>query len=122
MQIQHPQLNGERGIMRIRVGGSGGFYVKEFAKGFYKSKAWQRARDGYAASVGGLCEDCLARGIYKAGDIVHHKQELTPDNIHDPSVTLSWGNLKLVCRDCHAKEHGSMKRYKVDEFGRVTMG
>ena len=50
------------------------------------------------------------------------KQALTPDNIHDPSVTLSWDNLKLVCRDCHAKEHGSMKRYKVDEFGRVTMG
>lgn len=95
--------------------------MKEFAKGFYKSKAWQATRDAYAASVGGLCEDCLARGIYKAGEIVHHKQALTPENIGDPSVTLAWDNLRLVCRDCHAKEHGSTKRYKVDKMGRVSI-
>ena len=95
--------------------------MKEFAKGFYKSKAWQVTRDAYAASVGGLCEDCLTRGLYKAGEIVHHKKELTPENIGDPSVTLAWDNLKLVCRDCHAKEHGSTKRYKVDEMGRVSI-
>lgn len=95
--------------------------MQEFAKAFYKSRAWQTTRDAYAASVGGLCEDCLARGLYKAGEIVHHKQELTPDNIDDPSVTLAWDNLKLVCRDCHAKAHGGAKRYKVDEFGRVIM-
>ena len=93
--------------------------MKEYAKAFYKSKAWQRTRDAYAASVGGLCEDCLSTGVYKAGEIVHHKRELTPDNIGDPSVTLAWDNLKLVCRDCHAKEHGSTKRYNVDESGRI---
>lgn len=93
--------------------------MKEYAKAFYKSKAWQRTRDAYAASVGWLCEDCLSAGVYKAGEIVHHKRELTPDNIGDPSVTLAWDNLKLVCRDCHAKEHGSTKRYKADERGRI---
>ena len=95
--------------------------MKEFAKKFYKSKAWQNTRDAYAASVGGLCEDCLERGLYKAGEIVHHKRALTPENISDPLVTLAWDNLKLLCRDCHAKEHGSVKRYKVDEFGKVTI-
>lgn len=95
--------------------------MKAFAKAFYKSKAWQNTRKSYAASVGGLCEECLKKGIYKAGEIVHHKQALTLENIDDPSVTLAWGNLKLVCRDCHAKEHGVEKRYNVDGFGRVSI-
>lgn len=95
--------------------------AKPWAVAFYKSKAWKDCRAGYAASVGYLCESCLEKGIYKPGEIVHHKQELTPENINDPTVTLNWENLKLVCRDCHAVEHGEEKRYHVDEFGRVTM-
>lgn len=95
--------------------------MKEFARTFYKSKAWQNCRKTYAQSVGGLCEQCLKNGIYKAGEIVHHKTALTPDNIKDPDVSLSWDNLELLCRDCHAKAHGSTKRYKVDEMGRVMM-
>ena len=94
--------------------------MREFAKAFYKSKAWQRCRDGYAASVGGLCEDCLAKGLYRPGEIVHHMVELTPENINDPAVALSWSNLRLLCRDCHAKRHGARRRYRVDPAGRVT--
>ena len=94
--------------------------MREFAKAFYKSKAWQRCRDGYAASAGGLCEDCLAKAVYRPGEIVHHMIELTPDNINNPAVSLSWSNLRLLCRDCHAKRHGARKRYKVDAVGRVT--
>ena len=94
--------------------------VKEFAKKLYKSKAWQRTREAYAASVGRLCEDCLDAGIYNIGEIVHHRVEITPDNIDNPDITLNWDNLRLVCRDCHAKAHGSTKRFKVDAFGRVT--
>ena len=93
---------------------------REFAKEFYKSKAWQRCRNGYAASMGGLCEDCLARGLYQPGEIVHHMIELTPENINDPAVSLSWSNLRLLCRDCHAKRHGARRRYRVDPAGRVT--
>lgn len=95
--------------------------MKEFARTFYKSKAWQRTRDGYASSVGGLCEECLTKGLYKPGEIVHHMQPLTPDNISDPSIALAWDNLELLCRDCHAAKHGSVKQYRVDEFGRVCI-
>lgn len=95
--------------------------MKEFAKKFYKSKAWQRTRKAYAASVCGLCEQCLKRGVYKAGEIVHHKNPLTPENINEPAVSLSWGNLELLCRDCHGKAHGQSKRYKVDEMGRIVI-
>lgn len=56
------------------------------------------------------------------GEIVHHKVHLTPENINNPEVALSFRNLQLVCRQCHAEIHGKKKkRYKVDEFGRVIM-
>ena len=95
--------------------------AKDFSSQFYKSKVWQNTRAGYIRSVGGLCENCLRSGIYKAGEIVHHKQELTPENINNPEIALSWDNLELLCRDCHAKTHGNKKRYHVDEFGRVKL-
>ena len=96
--------------------------MKEFAAGFYKSKAWQKCRESYAQSVGWLCEDCLEKGIYKPGEIVHHKTELTPENIDRAEITLSWDNLRLVCRECHAEQHGKkQRRYSVDEYGRVKI-
>ena len=96
--------------------------MKPYAEAFYKSKAWTDCRDAYARSVGGLCERCLRDGRFTAGEIVHHKTHITPENITDPRVTLSWDNLELVCRACHAAEHtGKKKRYKVDEMGRVTI-
>ena len=96
--------------------------MKEFAAGFYKSKAWQKCREAYARSVGWLCEDCLEKGIYKPGEIVHHKKELTPENIDKPEITLNWDNLRLVCRECHAEQHGKrQRRYSVDEYGNVQI-
>lgn len=96
--------------------------MQDFAKQLYKSKAWQHCRASYLKQVGGLCERCLARGIYKPGEIVHHRIHLTPDNVNDPSVTLNFANLELLCRDCHAIEHrGMVRRYKVDELGRIII-
>ena len=96
--------------------------MREFASAFYSGTAWKETRKAYAKSVGGLCEVCLAKGIYKAGEIVHHKLHLNEHNISDPAVALSWDNLQLVCRDCHAEIHGDKKasrRFTVDELGRV---
>lgn len=94
--------------------------MKEYAIAFYSSKAWKDTRDAYRRYRGGLCEPCLAKGLYNAGEIVHHKTHITPDNINDPSITLSFDNLQLVCRDCHAKIHDRrQRRYKFDDLGRV---
>lgn len=80
--------------------------ARDFAWAFYHSKAWKSTRDSYYESVPGhLCEKCLKRGLYTPGSIVHHKTHLSPDNINDTSVTLSFDNLELVCRKCHAEEH-----------------
>ena len=96
--------------------------MKDYAKSLYKSKAWQKTRDAYARSVGGLCELCWEKGVLRPGEIVHHKIPITPDNINDPSITLSFDNLQLVCRDHHAQIHDRrQRRYKVDELGRVTI-
>ena len=96
--------------------------MKEWAKGFYKSQAWKRCAAAYRKQAGGLCERCLKEGRYTAGAIVHHKIYITPDNIYDPSITLNFENLELVCMNCHGKEHGkTKKRYRVDNMGRVVI-
>ena len=96
--------------------------AREFTNGFYTSKAWLDCRKAYIKSVGGLCENCLTKGIYRAGKVVHHKKIITPENINNPTVTLNPDNLKLVCQDCHAEEHkkGKNNRFRFDKFGNVV--
>ena len=112
--------------------------AKEFAKKFYSSKAWQTCRNEYARDRHYLCENCLRKGIYKAGEIVHHKIEIDPINISNPEITLNFNNLELLCRDCHAAMHeqsggrwsevnkkkraerDAKNRYKIDMNGCVT--
>ena len=95
--------------------------MQDFARPFYKSKAWEQTRTSYAASVGWLCEDCLARGLIVPGKVIHHITPLTPQNINDPRITLGWDNLRLVCQDCHAQEHrkNSGRRWTVTADGKV---
>lgn len=95
--------------------------AKEFAKAFYQTDAWKKCRESFAASRGWLCEDCIEQGVYTPGKVVHHIKPITPDNINDPNITLAWTNLRLVCQDCHAKEHkqGCTKRYFFDDEGNV---
>lgn len=86
--------------------------AKPFAKSFYSSRIWQECRDTYAAKRGWLCERCLKRGVLSYGEIVHHKIEITPDNINDVSVTLNFNNLELLCRQCHAEAHDKRLRHR----------
>lgn len=79
--------------------------AKAFAKQFYSSKAWQSCRNEYVKSVHHLCENCLRQGIYRPGEIVHHKIHIDPLNIEKPEVTLNFDNLELLCRECHSETH-----------------
>lgn len=74
--------------------------MKEWARFFYKGSKWKKCRAAYFTSQHGLCERC--GGV---GKIVHHIIYLTPDNIHDANVSLSFDNLELLCHNCHNKEH-----------------
>lgn len=94
---------------------------REPFKRFYNTTAWKRCREGYKRYRGGLCERCLKDGIITAGVIVHHKIYLTPELVNNPSVSLNYDNLELLCWHHHEEEHkGKTKRYKVDELGHVT--
>ena len=74
--------------------------MKDYARTFYKSVAWRNCRDSYFTHRHGLCERCSS-----PGKIVHHKKYITPENINDPDITLSFNNLELLCQDCHNREH-----------------
>ena len=97
--------------------------AREFAKQFYSSKAWQDCRNNYAAMRGHLCENCLKRGIYTPGEIVHHMIEINPVNICNPEISLNFDNLRLLCRDCHAEAHGPGKgrRYVIGPNGEIIV-
>ena len=137
------QLNYRHRVNRRGTGTARPFVLvinmaKEFARSFYSSKAWQDCRNEYAKRRHHLCEDCLRRGIYKPGVIVHHIEELTPFNITNPEIALGFDNLELLCRECHLREHDleggrwakvnaakrkdkrESRRFSVDEFGKVA--
>ena len=97
--------------------------MKDYAKSFYKSKRWQSTRLAYLKSVGGLCERCLKKGLYRPAQIVHHKIYITPENIYNPEITLTWSNLEAVCRRCHEEEHSGDpdSRYRIEEDGTVIL-
>lgn len=88
--------------------------MRDFARRFYKSKAWKATRDAYmrhpveteaGTCPPGMCERCFASGLLVAAEIVHHRIHVEPDTVNDPNVTLDFGNLERLCRKCHADEH-----------------
>ncbi|MEG1704784.1 MAG: HNH endonuclease [Niameybacter sp.] len=89
---------------------------REFAKKFYRSKAWLKCREAVYKRDFGLCVRCGG-----AGEEVHHMEYITPDNINDPSVTLNPNNLITLCKDCHHREHERNQFTKHDEVAEGLM-
>lgn len=94
--------------------------MQEYAESFYKSQTWRDCRDSYLRSVGMMCERCASKGVMTPAEIVHHKKHITPRNINNPDITLSFDNLMAVCRRCHSELHRRVfRRYKVSSDGRI---
>lgn len=74
--------------------------AKDYAKKFYKSKAWKQCKDGYLKTQDYICERCGG-----PAKVVHHKRYIDIKTINDPSITLAWDNLETLCQDCHTNEH-----------------
>jgi 5-methylcytosine-specific restriction endonuclease McrA len=74
--------------------------MRDFAKSFYKSKRWQKCRDAFMESKHYICERCGRPAV-----IAHHRKYITPENINDPNIALSWDNLECLCNACHEAEH-----------------
>ena len=98
--------------------------IKEYARKFYKSKAWQKCRASFIGKRrsidGGLCEHCGC----KQGYIVDHIEEITPDNINNIEITLNHENLQYLCLECHntktfKKNFAIRENLYFDEFGNL---
>lgn len=98
--------------------------AKDYARSFYKSKAWQQCRASFIGERrsidGGLCEHCKS----KRGYIVDHIIEITPDNINDVNITLNHSNLQYLCLECHntktfSKNKSTDKNLFFDEEGNL---
>jgi 5-methylcytosine-specific restriction endonuclease McrA len=96
--------------------------MKPWAEQFYNSEAWRTTRAAFLMSKGGLCERCAVAGKVEVATIAHHATYLTPQNINDPQVALSWDNLEALCQSCHNEEHHgtrSERKYFFDEDGNI---
>ena len=83
---------------------------------FYRSKEWSEFRqltieqrmhnDGFV-----YCEHC-GKPIVKAYDIIlHHKTELTIDNVNDSNISFADNNIQLVHFRCHNEIHNRFGTY-----------
>lgn len=105
--------------------------AQDWAVAFYHSPAWLRNRKIYMERAidtpfgivpPQMCERCYANGELVPAKVVHHVTWLTPENINDPHVTLSFDNFQRLCQDCHAAVHSGYERPRVDfdENGNVV--
>jgi len=82
---------------------------------FYKSIQWKVARTIKIQEANGKCERCGA-----LGEEIHHKIQLTVQNISDASISLNQENLELLCKKCHNTEHKRFsKQQQFDEDGNL---
>ncbi len=80
--------------------------AQEWAVSFYTGKKWRMLRQAIIMERGAICSEChkdFTLEPYKL--IAHHIEELNPANINDPKIALNPINIKLVCTECHNKEH-----------------
>ena len=92
--------------------------ARDYAKQFYGSTQWKKARSLYLGSQFNVCEDCG-----KAASIVHHIKPITPNNINDPNITLNQNNFKALCEDCHTLIHSNNVKQNgitFDNSGNIT--
>lgn len=80
--------------------------AEPWAARFYNGKAWRALRGRLIAERNYICEECGGNFALEPSRLVgHHKKELTPENITDINISLNPANIKIICKECHDKEH-----------------
>ena len=74
-------------------------------KAFYNSKEWRELRLQLIRDKGLVCEECKQVIVNEDEAIGHHTIELNITNVNDRNISLNKDKLKLICLDCHNKEH-----------------
>lgn len=83
---------------------------------FYRSKEWAEFRQVIIASRtaadGFVYDEITGKPIVKAYDIIlHHKIELTLENVNDVSITLNPDNIQVVSFRTHNEIHNRFGRW-----------
>lgn len=96
------------------------YKTKEFLQVKEIIKAERTNEDGEI-----LCEMC-GKPIYSSYDMIcHHKEEITTENMNNPSVTINKSNLQLVHRKCHDEHHNRfsvIQRKTIFVHGNICSG
>ena len=78
-------------------------------RAFYDSAAWRKCSKAFLESKMYICERCG-----QPATAAHHKIYLTPENIQNSRIALSWDNLEALCAECHNKEHNRFQSNATD--------
>lgn len=81
-------------------------------KKLYSDRLYQKVRKLYFMEHP-LCEECLKNGKTVQARDVHHKQSPFNDNlsmVERYSLLRNPSNFISLCRDCHQKVHGNIKK------------
>lgn len=97
---------------------------------FYRSKEWADFRQYLIAkrtkADGFVYDEITGKPIVKAYDIIlHHKTELTIENVNDPNITLNEDNIQIVSFKTHNEIHnrfGSWTRHVYLVYGSPLAG
>lgn len=71
---------------------------------FYCSKNYRELSKLLKLKSKGVCSECGQR-VPLSRLRTHHIIELNLNNIHDVNITLNEENIKVICDDCHNREH-----------------
>lgn len=83
---------------------------------FYRSKEWKEFRQVIIAqrtkADGFVYDEITGKPIVKAYDIIlHHKTELTLDNVNDTNITLNPDNIQVVSFRTHNEIHNRFRSW-----------
>ncbi len=88
---------------------------------FYASEKWQIFRMLIINQRGLRCEYC-EQLVTKSSELtLHHIKELTPENVHDVTISLNPDNIMVVHHECHNKIHNRFG-YKPDSGVYIVYG
>lgn len=88
---------------------------------FYRSDEWRSFRDVVIGERmkddGYVYDEVTGKPIVKAYDIIlHHKIELTEDNVHDYNISLNPDNVMIVSHKTHNLIHNKLGHSKREVF------
>ena len=101
--------------------------AKDFSRALYNSRRWRKCAKAFAESKCYICDRCHNKFARPDGKrkrwIVHHRQPLTDENIHDDLLVYGWDNLQFLCIECHNAVHGRTgtgRQMAFDEEGNLV--